>query len=183
MPLEREIKLRFESPDAARAAVRHLGASPLRPRRLQRDALLDTADDALKAARSALRLRDEDGATILTFKGPPLPGALKVREEHETRVGDGAALLAILTSLGFRVWFRYEKYREEFSGSDVVIAIDETPMGTFVEIEGTESAIHDAARALGRTPADYLTQSYRALFLEHRGGADGAITFADADRR
>ena len=157
--------------------MRRLGAVPLRPRRLQRDALLDTTGDALKATRSALRVRDEDGAVILTFKGPPLPGVLKRREEHETPVGSGEALLAILTALGFRVWFRYEKYREEFSAPDVVIAIDETPIGTFVEIEGAETAIHDVARALGRTPAEYITESYRALFLDHGGGDGGAMTF------
>ncbi len=70
--------------------------------------------------------------------------------------------------LGFHVWFRYEKYREEFSAHDVIIAIDETPVGTFVEIEGGEAAIHDTAAALGRSPADYITDSYRFLFLQHR---------------
>ena len=63
-------------------------------------------------------------------------------------------------------WFRYEKYREEFSAHDVVIAIDETPVGTFVEIEGGEAAIHQTAAALGRTPDDYITDSYRFLFLQ-----------------
>jgi hypothetical protein len=38
----------------------------------------------------------------------------------------------------------------------------------FVEIEGSEQGITDAARALGRGPDDYLLDSYRALFMEHR---------------
>ena len=66
------------------------------------------------------------------------------------------------------MWFRYEKYREEFSNDDVVIAVDETPVGVFVEIEGGEDAIHETARALGRSPSDYITDSYRFLFLQHR---------------
>ena len=84
-------------------------------------------------------------------------------------------LLTILEQLGLHVWFRYEKYREEFSADDVVIAVDETPVGVFVEIEGGEDAIHDTARALGCTPADYITDSYRFLFLQHRdaNGLDG----------
>jgi adenylate cyclase class 2 len=65
------------------------------------------------------------------------------------------------------VWFRYEKYREEFSWRDVIIAIDETPIGTFVEIEGGGGGITAAAAALGRTPNDYLLDSYRGLFVQH----------------
>jgi hypothetical protein len=49
-----------------------------------------------------------------------------------------------------------------------VIAIDETPVGTFVEIEGGEARIHETASALGRTHDDYITDSYRMLFLRHR---------------
>lgn len=66
------------------------------------------------------------------------------------------------------VWFRYEKYREEFLADDVVIAVDETPVGVFVEIEGSEEAIHRTAAALGKSAADYITDSYRFLFLQHR---------------
>ena len=50
---------------------------------------------------------------------------------------------------------------------DVTIAVDETPVGTFVEIEGSEQGIHDMAAALARNPADYVTDSYRGLFVKH----------------
>jgi adenylate cyclase, class 2 len=168
VPLEREIKLRFESADVARAMILALGATPLHGRRLQEDALLDTENEMLRRQRATLRVRSEGGKSLLTFKGPAAPGPIKIREEHETVVADGAALLTILEALGLHVWFRYEKYREEFSGDDIVIAIDETPVGVFVEIEGGEEAIHAAARDLGRGPADYITDSYRFLFLQHR---------------
>jgi adenylate cyclase class 2 len=168
MALEREIKLRFDSADEARAKILALGATPLHGRRLQEDALLDTDDELLRRQRSTLRVRSEGGKSLLTFKGPVLPGLIKLREEHETVVADGAALLDILESLGLHVWFRYEKYREEFSADDIVFAIDETPVGVFVEIEGGEAAIHEAARELGKLPSDYITDSYRFLFLQHR---------------
>lgn len=175
MPLEREIKLRFDCPIDARARILALGATPLHGRRLQEDALLDTEDELLRRQRSTLRVRSEGGKSLLTFKGPVLPGRIKVRDEHETVVADGAALLIILESLGLHIWFRYEKYREEFSADDVVIAIDETPVGVFVEIEGGEEAIHKVASDLGKLPADYITDSYRFLFLQHRdaNGLDG----------
>ena len=50
----------------------------------------------------------------------------------------------------------------------VTIAIDETPVGVFVEVEGSEQGVTDAARALGRGPGDYLLDSYRCLFMEYR---------------
>jgi adenylate cyclase class 2 len=172
--LEREIKLRFESAVAARAAITQAGATPIRARRLQEDCLLDTADDSLRRRRCALRVRLESGKTFLTFKGPVQPAAMKLRQELETVVGDGPLLLRILEELGFHVWFRYQKYREEFTLDDVIVALDETPVGTFVEIEGGDRGITEMADALGRGPGDYLLDSYRALFVrdcEQRGVA------------
>jgi adenylate cyclase class 2 len=93
---------------------------------------------------------------------------MKLREEIETVVGDGETLLQCFENLVYRVWFRYQKYREEYSLNDVVLAIDETPVGVFVEVEGGEQSITDTARALGRNAADYVLDSYRALFMEHR---------------
>ena len=168
MGLEREIKLRFESAEQARERILALGATPLLGRRLQEDCLFDTENEYLRRQRSTLRVRSEGGKALLTFKGPVIPAAVKIREEHETVVADGQALQTILEELGMHVWFRIEKYREEFTADDVVIAVDETPVGVFVEIEGSEDAIHQTAVALGKSPADYITDSYRFLFLQHR---------------
>jgi adenylate cyclase class 2 len=166
--VEREIKLRFGSPDEARAAILATGATPLRSRRLQEDALLDTEDESLRRRRCVLRIRTESGKSLRTLKGPVLPGSMKVRDEHETIIGDGEVLQRVLEELGLHVWFRYEKYREEYAAEDVTIAIDETPVGTFVEIEGGEEGILAMATALGRTPTDFVLDSYRALFIKHR---------------
>jgi adenylate cyclase class 2 len=185
MPLECEIKLRFDSADQARERVLSIGATPLRGRRLQEDCLLDTEHDMLLRQRCVLRVRNEGGKGLLTFKGPVQPGAMKLREEYETVVADGDTLLAILQELGLHTWFRYEKYREEFSAEDVVIAIDETPVGTFIEIEGGEEHIHQTAALLGRGPAEYITDSYRTLFQRHcaeRGLTSSDMLFADAVR-
>jgi adenylate cyclase, class 2 len=163
--LEREIKLRFETADAARAAVLRTGAEPIRCRRLQEDCLLDTIDEALRHRRCVLRVRLESGKSLFTFKGPVQPSMMKLRDELETVVGDGPQLLSILEALGFHAWFRYEKYRAEYALGDVIVAVDETPVGTFVEIEGGDRGIHDMAKALGRGPSDYLLDSYRRLYM------------------
>lgn len=166
--LEREIELGFRDAQEARGAVLAAGATPLRGRRLQQDCLLDTPDDQLRRRCCMLRVRTESGTTLLTFKGPAQASPMKLREEMETTAGDGLLLLRMLEAVGFRVWFRYEKYREEFAHEEVTIAIDETPVGTFVEIEGSERGIRDAAAALARTPDDYVIDSYRGLYVKHR---------------
>jgi adenylate cyclase class 2 len=181
--LEREIKLVFRDVDEARAAILAAGATPLRARRLQEDCLLDTADDTLRARRSVLRVRIEGNKALLTFKGPVQSSPMKLREEMETVVGDGLLLLRVLEEIGFRVWFRYQKYREEFVHEDVIVALDETPVGTFVEIEGSERGIHDMAAALARTPDEYVLDSYRGLFVKHcetRGIPITDMLFEDA---
>ncbi len=182
--VEREVKLAFASVEAAREAVALLGATPMRSRRLQDDRLLDSPDGHLRSARVALRVRvegDRDTATI-TLKGPPRPDLMKVREELETGVGDGILLLRILDRLGLEVWFRYQKFREEFALDGVVVAIDETPFATFVELEGDREGIIRLTAALGRTQDDYIVDSYRQLYVKRcqaRGLPADAMLFSD----
>jgi len=165
--LEREIKLLFPSAEAAREAVAAIGATPIRGRRLQDDYLLDDADSQLRERRCVLRVRLDSGKGVLTFKGPVQPSAMKLREELETMAADGLLLIRILEELGFTVWFRYQKYREEFAIDDVIIAVDETPVGSFIEIEGGDQGIAEAAEALGRGPRDYVVDSYRTLYMQY----------------
>ena len=166
--IEREIKLRFESARAARDAVATVRATPLRERRLQDDRLFDWPDGRLAQARQLLRVRQELGAATLTFKGAPQSDTMKVREEIETTAGDAASLLAMLDRLGLQVWFRYQKYRQEYTSGNVVLAVDETPVGTFAELEGDEQGIMALASAMGREQSDYILDSYRGLFLKER---------------
>jgi adenylate cyclase class 2 len=166
--VEREIKLRFDSVEEARGAIEETGATPLRCRRLQEDALLDDESESLRRRGCALRIRSECGKSRITFKGPIQASEMKLRDELETIVGDGALLLRIFEELGYHVWFRYEKYREEFAHEDVIVAIDETPVGVYVEIEGGEQGITAMAGALHRGPDDYVLDSYRGLFLKLR---------------
>ncbi|MXZ73466.1 MAG: class IV adenylate cyclase [Acidobacteria bacterium] len=184
--VEREVKLAFASADAARAAVAGLGAVPRRARRLQDDRLLDTADGRLRTARSTLRVRIESGAAAgeggggepggraaataaVTVKGPPHPGVMKVREERETAVADGEEMLAVLEAAGFEVIWRYQKYRQEFDCGSAVVAIDETPAGVYVELEGDEASVTALALALGRDTEDYINASYRGLWEDYCG--------------
>lgn len=175
--LEREIKLRFESTSLARKAILNAGATLSHPRRLQDDRLLDWPDGRLRQRRCTLRVRDDAGSAYLTFKGPPQAAAMKVREELETAVGNATLVLGMLERLGLDVWFRYQKYREEYTQGDVTLTIDETPIGTYVELEGDERGITELAEAMGRTRPDYVLESYRGLFAEAQ--AEGKIAGPD----
>ena len=183
--LEREIKLRFGSAQEARAAVLAIGAVPVGGRRFQDDALFDNEREELRERRCALRLRREEARSVVTFKGPVQPGPMKLREELETAVSDAGVLQRVFEHLGLRVWFRYQKYREEYALDGVVVAVDETPIGTFVELEGTEAGITAAAAALGRTTADYILDSYCGLFTRDRealGFRGSHMIFDEPDR-
>jgi adenylate cyclase class 2 len=183
--IEREIKLRFDSASDARAAVMAAGATPLTARRFQDDCLFDTDGEDLRRQRCALRIRNDGPRSLLTFKGPVQPGPMKLREELETVVSNGDVLHQVLERLGLHAWFRYQKYREEFAREDVVIAVDETPIGTFVEIEGTEAGITATAAALGRTTRDYILDSYYGLFVRYRdalGFRGTDMVFDEPDR-
>jgi adenylate cyclase, class 2 len=121
--------------------------------------------------------------TLLTFKRPivkgtPVSGSPqetlhhKVREEIEVEVADATVLAKIFEGLGMRGWFRYEKYRTTFRlparsswAKGLLIELDETPIGTFVELEGPPAAIDRAAQELGHTRRDYVLKNYLALYV------------------
>jgi len=121
---------------------------------------------------------------ILTFKRPvarpvgshaehPTDGFHKVREEIEMEVTDGAILTTIFEGLGMSGWFRYEKFRTTFRlpaskgwARGLLIELDETPIGTFVELEGPAAAIDRAAAELGYSRRDYVLKNYLTLYVE-----------------
>lgn len=136
---------------------------------------------------------------ILTFKRPLArpaaaaghghapDGSHKVREEIEMEVPDPATLTSIFEGLGMRGWFRYEKYRTTFElpaskawARGLLIELDETPIGTFVELEGPAAAIDRAAAELGYSKRDYILKNYLTLYVEEcrrKGEQPAHMTF------
>ena len=177
---ETEIKLRMPGPGPAREAVAGLGATLVRPRHFEDNLLLDDAASSLVGSGRTLRLRRTSDAAVLTFKGPRRDReGVKSRQEIEVeaKAGEADALQAILAGIGFRPAFRYQKYRETYRLGEVEIVVDETPIGTFLEIEGPAAQIHAAAAALGRGPRDYIKDSYAGLFFA--AGGKGDMVFPD----
>ena len=50
--------------------------------------------------------------------------------------------------------------------------VDETPIGTYIEIEGEIKSIHAAAQAMGYNASDYISESYASLFYASGGRGD-----------
>jgi adenylate cyclase, class 2 len=182
-----ELNLIFDTPDGGLAKHGQL----LRIR---------TETPAGKGMNSHARSKGKAGAEryLLTFKSPPEQMAIgavavpvdrrhKVREELETVLVDAKMVTRIFEGLGLRGWFRYEKYRTPYKlparekwAKDLVIDYDETPIGTFVELEGPAAAIDEAARRLGYGTREFITKNYLVLYLEdckRRGVAPGHMVF------
>jgi adenylate cyclase class 2 len=178
---ETEIKLPMSDAQSARRLLRAAGFRVSRPRRFESNLIFDTPESDLRQRGTALRLR-HDGGGILTYKGPPKITKHKSREELETAIGDVRTMAKILDRLGFRVVFRYEKYRTEFRrppGPGVAM-LDETPVGVYLELEGPPRWIDATARRLGFTHRDYITTSYIRLYLDQaqqRGGPADRMGF------
>jgi adenylate cyclase, class 2 len=89
----------------------------------------------------------------------------KVRVERECTLAQPHKFRSQLETLGFRPRFIYEKYRTTYELPGVHAELDETPSGTFLELEGSPAAIESAARKLGFTRADYSTETYWSIYV------------------
>src|ERR1700675_2907530 len=167
MPSPKEIEIKFRIADVSvlSRALKRAGFKQITPSTHEMNALYDLPGQMLRKAGEMLRLRQYGEEWILTHKAKGTTGRHKVRVERETRVEDGKQMDEILRALGFAPTFRYEKYRAEWSDGTGHVVLDETPIGNFGEIEGPPRWIDRTARALGITPAHYITQTYAELFF------------------
>lgn len=177
--IEAKVPLEVEELDALRSRLGKIGARLSRTRLREENTLFDFPDGRLEKADSALRVRTAGGECLLTYKGRSREHAfLKLREEIETRVEDAAALVELFAALGLRKAFHYWKYREiydlELRTGPVAIALDETPIGVFAEVEGPEESIQAVADLLGWDPASFIRESYPKLYRDRGLGSPGA---------
>jgi adenylate cyclase, class 2 len=209
MGKETEIKLAVRDIKAFERKVKKLGGKPARTgnsRVHELNVIFDTPDGGLAKHGQLLRIRTESvpgggkkealRRVMLTFKQPAVRAVdddgsrFKIREETEVEVADAATLGKIFEGLGLRGWFSYEKYRTTWKlgaatrwAKDLLIELDETPAGTFVELEGPPEAIDKAAEALGYSRKDYLLKNYLELYAEdcrRRGVAPGNMLFTSS---
>lgn len=166
---EVEVKLPAADLDAIRRRLRERSASLERARHEESNDLYDDAEGRLARAGCALRVRRVEGECRLTFKGAArFEQGVKTREERETTVGDAREIEVILQRLGLQRRFRYEKRREEWRLAGCAVALDETPIGDFVEIEGDPVGIRKAVAALELDFTAAIPYSYARLYALKR---------------
>ena len=165
---ENEIKLAVRDAKAARRMLRAAGFRVFKRRVFEANTVFDTPGRKLRKSGTLLRVREAGGVVTLTYKGKVQVSRHKRREELELTVWKVKPLAAILERLGFLPVFRYEKYRTELQrpGGRGVATVDETPLGVYIELEGTPPWIDRTARQLGFAERDYITASYGRLYLD-----------------
>jgi adenylate cyclase, class 2 len=198
--VETEIKLRVRRlPDLMRR-LRKIGARAL-GRVFEENTLYDTPNADFRRHGRLLRLRVETSKfghrdATLTSKAPPPDRARrgfrkssprhKQRLEREAAVRDPARADRLLQAIGLRPSFRYEKYRTSFRLNGLHLDLDETPVGTFLELEGRPAAIDRTARALGYSARAYIRGTYWDLYAadcRRRGRKPKNMVFPRKNRR
>jgi len=165
--LESEVKLACDDLDRVRRAGFELHV--IEPRHFEDNWLLDSSDQTLLRQGEALRVRSAKGKGWITYKGAVRENAspVKVREEIEVETTAPDRAVALFERLGFHRSFRYQKYRTVYrtavDGRDLHVVLDETPMGSFIEIEGDEAAVVRVLEAAGFSSGDVVRQSYPEL--------------------
>jgi adenylate cyclase, class 2 len=182
--IETEIKFRVTDTAQLEVQLSSAGFRLVTPRSFESNVLYDTAERGLRSKRELVRIRNYAGRWLLTHKRVPDSGIGEDRHKHrvetETELSDGAALAEVFGSVGLLPVFRYEKWRTEWSDNEGHCVVDETPLGTFAELEGSPEWIDRIAEQLSVAVEEQLTISYGRLFdqwRERTGSTAQDLTF------
>jgi adenylate cyclase class 2 len=166
--VETEIKLKIVEFDEIKRKLLSLRFQLNEKEYFETNAVFDTPEQRLRKLGILLRLRRKGAQTVLTLKtavDPELKNKdYKIKNEIESIVNNGDNIQNILLALGFEVFFIYEKFREIYRRNDMIVTLDRTPIGNYIEIEGVQDKIDEIAQALGYVKCQYITDSYYTLF-------------------
>jgi adenylate cyclase class 2 len=169
---EIEIKLPVVDIPELISKITSLGFGRIQKKLYEYNIVFDTPEGNLKKKNQLLRLRKIGDMSFITFKQPlPLNQGInqyKIREETEISVSEFTKTQSILLSLGYHVFFIYEKYRETYRHDDIMIMIDQTPIGDYIEIEGKPEDIDLISGKLGFKKNQYIIESYYSLFRQQK---------------
>ena len=165
---EIEVKFSISAVEDILPQIHAMGAVCEQQTRLERNFRWDDEAGTLTKTHQVLRLRDNGGEFVLTYKAErPNDRGLAEREEIETPVNNFDNMKLILERLGYSTVFIYEKYRSIYRLNDTDLFVDHTPIGDFIEIEGPDGdAIRRSAELLGLPWEDRISRGYRDLFRQ-----------------
>lgn len=145
--------------------LKQLNATLTQPRTHEINLRFDTPDQSLSRSYQVLRLRQDQEAR-LTYKGPgEVLEGVRIRREIEFSVSDFRSAQSFLEALGYQVIFMYEKYRSVYRFNDMLVMLDEMPVGYFLELEGANpEMILSTSQILGLRWETRILDSYTVLF-------------------
>ena len=163
---ERELKFRCDDLSNLRERLIEAEAERVSASTKELNWVLDRKR-ALAGRGELLRVRSQGADAQLTFKGPArFEEGTKIRSELEVEVDDHQKAIAILQALGFEVSCRYEKFRETWRLGGVLVCLDHTPIGDFVEFEGSKA--DRVAKRFHFLPVEAERANYLALYETYR---------------
>ena len=163
--IERELKFACDDLEAVRERLADLGAERQAAAAFE-DNLVFDRNGELEAAGRVLRLRSDRRGARLTVKGPArFEEGVKLRDEREISVSDAEQAQQLLEMLGYAIVQRYQKMREEWQLGSVMTALDHTPIGDFVEFEGSKAA--QVAKRCGFAIESAEQRSYLRIYADH----------------
>jgi adenylate cyclase class 2 len=178
-PLEVECKFRVEDRESLEQRILALGGTYLQEE-TQCDTYLRHPSRDFRVTDEALRIRELNGRPYVTYKGPRLPGPVKIRPEIELPLVNETveSWLSIWQHLGFEIVARVSKVRSVYQISrndrSLTMTLDRVEnVGDYVEIErvvesataveNAQNDILELASALGLGPIE--KRSYLSLLL------------------
>lgn len=161
---EIELKFRNFDPQVIRKKLKNKGARFV-GRVFEKTIRFDTPNSNLEKIGRFLRIRTGFKNTI-TFKQKIDNRKFREREEIELEISNPEKMKIILERLGFTKVLIMEKHREKWQLRETEVVIDILPMGTFLEIEGTEKSIKEMAKNLGLVLKDKILGTYWDLWKE-----------------
>jgi len=178
--IEIEVKASVEDPKQLERSLIEFGATPIGIE-TQADTYYNAPYRDFGKTDEALRIRVEDGRSILTYKGPKMDKVSKTRKEVETEIKDIDGMGNILSSLGFFPVATVTKKRKNFRVGDFYISLDEVrDLGHFIEVEidvkdsrNFQEKVESIFRFMGKlgiTRELSIRKSYLEMTLEKNEG-------------
>ncbi|MFQ5816318.1 MAG: class IV adenylate cyclase [Candidatus Hydrothermarchaeaceae archaeon] len=169
--LEIEVKAKLRRPVETRERLLAMGAKYVETK-VQVDTYYNHPSRDFASTDEALRLREQDGRVILTYKGPKVDEVTKTREEVKVEVSELESADEILEQLGFRKVRRVRKKRNYYVLRGMKVMLDEVDgLGNYIEVEkpGEEyepRELIDFLREIGVDEKDMERRSYLELLME-----------------
>ncbi len=135
MAYEIEIKAYCHSHEEVRKKLIDLGGELLQELR-ENDIYFNHPVRDFRETDEAMRIRQSNGDTVVTYKGSRVGEKVKARPEYEMSIGDFHSAVKIFESLGFVKGGVVSKNRELYKCGDFTVVLDRVQnLGDFVEIE------------------------------------------------